>query len=220
MAEEQALNRAARGHQEHRLTPINDGEHFVRGRRWPERGRVLLVSGLVSHLTPAERMRITKGGDFPSDHTRMSKAYWQLQHEMHNLIGAEDAERGVITNPMPSREAIVKAARQWTRVFLQEGSVHDAPPHVPGYLVRRNAEALTAIKDMLLAGYQQGGQQHLYRSLKDLSTRQPIFFEYWRSMTGLRSLPALWNQLTQAFPDVSVMELRVKRVRDSSNVQV
>lgn len=225
MQSESARNEAARGQQRNRELPINHEGHFydAETHRWPSRARVLLVCSFVSQLTPAEQLEITKGGRFPSgrEHKkRMGELYDKLHKDIVELIKAEDTALNTATHPLPTREAVIKVACKWTRVFLQQGSVFDAPPHVAGHLVRRNIEALTAIRDMLLEGYWKNGQQRLYRNLQDLQSRRRLAFDMRFNQTKLKTFPALWNQLTAAFPNLAMMHLRMKKKRNAPLTQV
>lgn len=220
MADETQRNRDARGRQQTIVRPIDTEGHFAHGHRWSAQARVLLVARLICHLTAAECLAVAQGGDLPARNpAEMSVIYDQLHCDIAALLTAEDKRLGTDV-PMPSRDAVIKAARTWTKTFLQQGSVHDAPPHVAGYHVRRNIEALSQVKHMLMAGYRRNGQLYLYRTLQDLRNRKGEQFERWFQKTKLTTLPALWSQLTTAFPTLTTQKLRVKKVRDAAVVQV
>jgi len=182
------------------------------------------VSGLAANLTHAERLSIAKGGSFPKHQDRMAKVYDQLHEDIAVLVAAEN--KAMRRKPehvdvsAPSRNAVYKAARKWTLTFLQEGSVHNAPPHTAGYLLRANAPELEKVRVTLLAGYMRGGQKYLYRSLQDLRRLKPDVVDACLEATKLTTLAALWSELQQAYPDLKVQKLRVKKIRDAATVQV
>lgn len=220
MADEAERNRDARGCQGTIVNPINTAGHFADGHRWSEQARVVLVACLTHHYTAAECLAVAQGGNLPHRSQPAATAiYNDLYSVFTALVVAQNQALGTNVS-LPSRDAVIKAAREWTLVFLQEGSVHDAPPHVAGYLIRRNRAVLAQIRAMLLKGYRRSGQLQLYRSLQDLRNRKGEEFEKLFKQTKLTTLAALWSQLTTAFPSLCTQKLRVKKQRDAAVVQV
>lgn len=199
-----------------RIDPRDDQRGFRQQYRWPERCRVLMVAAVLSKLTWAEQQAVSQGADLPNHSTLMAPMYLQLVQDVHAVI---DAEAGELVNHKPSARSIKEAAQKWTKRFLREGSVHDAPPHLPGHNIQRLLPVLTAMKDVLMQGYLDAlGQTMVFKSLQDACSKSEAFADLYQQ-TGYKSYRSCWKNLRKAFPQLCTVELRVKKCREAALVQ-
>lgn len=72
----------------------------------------------------------------------------------------------------PTRDAIKKQAKFWTKRYLQKGDVHDVPPSIKGAKRQRCQPIFAQIREKILRGWKDKvGRWHAYFSLDDLERR-------------------------------------------------
>lgn len=217
-----------------RRLPAKDTRPIGATKRWSELERLMLVGAALGELSLDEIRKVAHGQklhDLDKYEQRFRPIFKAQTERLVALANADvqklehdgaDAAAARAAAAKVNRRAVRKCITKWTQRLLQDGQIHDCPPHPPGYRVQRNMETLTEIRRLLMAGWQDAkGQTCLFRSLKDLENRKPAEFKPLREkMQGVTTLRGLWSQLTTAFPAMRVMAVRSKKERTGAEVQV
>lgn len=154
------------------------------------------------------------------------------QEELSDDEGAPAPQpRAQLKRLPPGWKAWKRRVQAWVVQLLKTGTLTNAPPHASGYKSMRNIEHLKKIRELLMRGNvtvdERGVKRRApYRSLahfravnrqqhKDdptLSEREPSL-ETLLQRCSITTLPTLWRQLRQQFPQLRRVKQRVRRVR-------
>ena len=210
-----------------RLRPRDDHRLIGATFRWSELERLMLVGPVLGELTMEEVRQVAHGKDLHllNDYrARFSPIYDRIWRSINDLAGVGPGGAAIPADQRAyfERRSVQIAAKTWAQRLIRDGDAHDLPPHQPGYLIQQNLPALTAIHNLLLQGWRDSlGQQCLYRNLRDLECRKPDEYLPLRAqLVRCNTNDGVWSQLTTAFPQLTVVALRTKKVRDARTVQV
>lgn len=134
---------------------------------------------------------------------------------------------------LPTRTAIKDEAKKWTRRFLQQGDVHDAPPSIKGQKRQRCEPILAQIHAKILEGWVDVDKRwHAYFSLDDLERRDRRKFDAdraeaphlqklqgqfayheLRAQMGIATNRTVWQHLKATYPHLRRVKHSVRRAR-------
>ncbi len=187
----------------------------------------MLISPVLGEMSMGEVRSVAHGLDLhelPDYRSRFTPIYEQIWETVNDLAAADAGGGAAQRDQQPyfDRRNVRVAVKTWAQRLIREGDLHDLPPHQPGYLVRQNMPTLTAIYELLMQGWHDSlGQQCLFRNLKDLEDRRPdAYLPLRAALARCDTNDGVWSQLTTAFPQLTVVALRTKKVRNAALVQV
>ena len=210
----------------HRLRPRDDQRSIGATFRWSEMERIMLIAPVLGELSMQEVRAVAHGLDLhmlPNYRPRFTPIYDAIYNHINELAAA-DGGGGANADQAPyfHRRNVRVAVKTWALRLIRDGDLHDVPPHLPGYLISQNLPILTSIHELLVEGWRDSlGQKCLFRSLRDLERRKPDAYLALRAqLVRVETNEGVWSQLTTAFPQLTTMVLRTKKVRDAAAVKV
>ena len=153
---------------------------------------------------------------------------------LKELTGTEDTELPQLPpERQVSRDKVKKEAKFWTKRFLREGNVHDAPPSVKGTKRQRCLPIYAQIRQKILRGWKDAlGRWHAYFSLDDLERRDRRAFaadaqlppdqqklkdqkpyHELKAELGIKGNRYVWQHLKAVYPYMRRVKHYVRRAR-------